>query len=162
MVAMMKTERSIREMRIDDIAQVCEIERASFPDPWSARAFYQELTQNPFAYYWVLAEQARIIGYIGAWFIIDEAQITNIAVHSCERGQGWGEKLLLYAMRELRELGAGKMTLEVRVSNLHAQSLYKKLGFVSVGIRPHFYKVCPEDAMIMWVSLNEKANRARN
>lgn len=157
-------KRCIRKMNIRDIAEICEIERASFPDPWSAQIFYQELTHNPLAYYWVLEDRAnvRIIGYIGAWLVIDEGQITNFAIRASERGQGWGEKLLLYLMRELKRLGAEKMTLEVRVSNTRAQSLYRKLGFVSVGIRPRYYKVCPEDAMIMWVSLNEEANCARN
>ena len=158
----MKTDGSIRKMNIHDIPQVCEIEQVSFPDPWSAQTFYQELTQNPFAYYWVLVQQERIIGYLGAWLVMDEAQITNIAVRSSERGQGWGETLLWHAMCKLRKLGAEKMTLEVRASNHQAQALYQKLGFVSVGIRPKFYKVCPEDAMIMWVSLNRKANRTRD
>lgn len=159
---MMKVETTIREMMVSDLAQVCAIEKASFPDPWSEQTFYHELMDNPCAYYWVLAAQERILGYIGTWFVADEGQITNLAVHVHERGLGWGERLLKHSMHELKKLGAEMVTLEVRVSNQRAQSLYRKMGFTSVGIRPRFYKVCPEDAMIMWVSLNEKTSNTRN
>lgn len=158
----MKEDVFIRKMMVADLSQVCAIAKASFPDPWTEQAFYQELVHNPCAYYWVLAEQRRILGYIGTWFVVDEGQVTNIAVDANERGQGWGEKLLKHSMKELKKLGAEEMTLEVRLSNQRAQSLYRKVGFVSKGIRPRFYKVCPEDAMIMWVSLNEETNNTRH
>mgnify|MGYP001952518684 CR=1 FL=1 len=160
MVAMMETK--IRKMMVSDLAQVCAIEQASFPDPWSEQTFYQELVHNPCAYYWVLASNERILGYIGTWFVVDEGQITNIAVHAHERGQGWGERLLRHSLHELKKLGAETVTLEVRVSNHRAQSLYQKVGFETVGMRPRFYKVCPEDAMIMWVSLNEETSHTRD
>ena len=158
----MDADHTIREMMLSDLPQVCEIAQASFPDPWSEQVFIHELVRNPFATYWVLVEQERIFGYIGTWVVMGEGQITNFAVHEGKRGQGWGEKLLLYSMKELKKRGAEGITLEVRVSNQRAQSLYKKVGFETIGIRPKFYTVCPEDAMIMWVSLNEKTSDTRN
>ena len=90
-----------------------------------------------------------IIGYIGSFFQLDEAHITAVGVHSTYRGRGIGE-LLLIAGIELAQLrGAREVTLEVRVSNQVAQSLYRKYAFEDKGIRPKYYTDNNEDAMIM-------------
>ena len=91
----------------------------------------------------------RIIGYIGSFFQLDEAHITAVGVHSTYRGRGIGE-LLLIAGIELAQLrDAREVTLEVRVSNQIAQSLYRKYAFEEKGIRPKYYTDNNEDAMIM-------------
>ena len=81
--------------------------------------------------------------------ILDESHITNIAVRKDRRGQGIGRKLTEELLRTLSSLGAGYSTLEVRVSNLTAQSLYKSLGFISVGKRKRYYEDNNEDAFLM-------------
>lgn len=52
-----------------------------------------------------------------------------------------------------REYGAKTMTLEVRVTNYVAQSLYRKLGFQNGAIRKNYYTDNQEDALVMWVNL---------
>ncbi|MGG1398175.1 ribosomal protein S18-alanine N-acetyltransferase [Bacillus salipaludis] len=142
-----------RYMREEDIDQILEVEHASFTTPWSREAFYNELNNNKFAVYIVLEEEDKIIGYCGAWIVIDEAHITNIAILPGYRGKRLGEALLQKMMSVAREMGAKSMTLEVRVTNQIAQSLYRKFGFQNGGIRKNYYSDNQEDALVMWVNL---------
>lgn len=143
----------IRAMVLEDVPAVAQIEKESFTLPWSAEAFRTELVHNRFARYSVLEQDGQIIGYCGMWVIADEAHVTNIAVREPFRGRGLGERLMRWLMEEARSLGARRMTLEVRVSNERAQRLYRKLGFVSCGVRPGYYTDNMEDALIMWADL---------
>jgi len=173
----------IEPMQLRDVAEVMEIERLSFPSPWSARAYRYELQENNLSHYLVarpqrpltqkepgfgdgprrerLIERLRrslgmtappgvnILGYGGFWLMAGEAHISTIAVRPEWRRHGIGE-LLLVAMLELAvELGGDLATLEVRVSNVAAQSLYQKYGFAKMGLRPHYYSDRGEDALIM-------------
>ena len=95
----------------------------------------------------------RVAGYIGMWLVIDEGHITTIAVHPLHRGRGVGRQLLEAAEAIARERGALRITLEVRVSNTVAHSLYQKMGYVDAGIRPGYYRDNNEDAIIMWKEL---------
>lgn len=89
-------------------------------------------------------------GFAGLWLMLDEAHITTICVCSKARGNGLGELLLSYLMDLARELGAQRVTLEVRISNAVAQSLYRKYGFVAEGVRKRYYSDDNEDALVMW------------
>ena len=149
----MKLTIKFRLMEVKDIDQVVKIEEKSFTTPWSAEAFQNELTNNQFSTYIVMEEGENIIGYCGTWIVIDEAHVTNIALLPDYRGKGLGELLLRNVMDVLRKLGAASMTLEVRVSNHIAQSLYQKLGFKPGGIRKNYYSDNNEDALVMWVNL---------
>ena len=142
-----------RYMRDEDIDQVLEVEHASFTTPWSREAFYNEIHKNKFAVYIVLEDDNKIIGYCGTWVVIDEAHVTNVAILPGYRGKKMGEALMNKLMSVSREMGARTMTLEVRVTNHVAQSLYRKLGFQNGGIRKNYYSDNQEDALIMWVNL---------
>jgi [ribosomal protein S18]-alanine N-acetyltransferase len=142
-----------RYMKEEDIDQILEVEHASFATPWSRDAFYNEIYNNKFAVYIVLEEDQRIIGYCGAWVVIDEAHVTNVAVLPSFRGRKLGEALLQKMMSVAKDMGAKSMTLEVRVTNLVAQSLYRKLGFQNGGIRKNYYSDNQEDALVMWVNI---------
>ncbi|ACJ32589.1 ribosomal protein S18-alanine N-acetyltransferase [Anoxybacillus sp. LAT_35] len=144
---------SFRFMTIQDLDRIVEIEQRSFTLPWSRSSFHQELTNNPYARYIVMEHDGQIIGYCGMWLVMDEAHITNIAVLPEFRGKKLGEALMKQAMALAREEGAKTMTLEVRVSNIVAQSLYRKLGFLNGGIRKRYYSDNQEDALVMWVNL---------
>ena len=143
------SETIIRRMRLKDVEQVASLEEATFARPWSRESFRQELTRNVAARYLVAEEEGRVIGYAGAWIILDESHITNIAVAEAERGHGVGRKLTEALMQYISNLGAAYATLEVRVSNERAQRLYKSLGFVSVGKRKRYYEDNGEDAFLM-------------
>lgn len=144
-----------RPFTANDIPSLIEIEKLSFTTPWSEETFHHELTDNALAHYTVADYGGRVIGYCGVWLIVDEAHVTNIAVHPHFRGQKIGEGLLTYVMAMAQLQGAGKMTLEVRPSNKAALNLYKKLGFIHTGIRPRYYQDNHEDAWIMWVRLDD-------
>ena len=142
-------ETVIRRMRSGDIDSVHAIEEATFAVPWSRDSFEREIEKNAAARYLVAVRDGRIIGYGGAWIILDESHVTNIAVAEDARGQGVGRKLTEELMQYLSNLGAAYATLEVRVSNLRAQNLYKSLGFVTVGKRKRYYEDNGEDALLM-------------
>ncbi|PFG02791.1 ribosomal protein S18-alanine N-acetyltransferase [Bacillus sp. es.036] len=147
---------SFRSMTIEDIEAVMRIEHATFPTPWSRSAFYNEIVINHFATYLLLEVGKEVAGYCGVWVIIDEAHITNIALHPEYRGMKLGEALLNKAIHFAKSRGALKITLEVRVSNIVAQNLYRKFGFEEGGIRKNYYTDNQEDALVMWVNLNGK------
>ena len=90
-----------------------------------------------------------IIGFTSMWVMADEAHITNIAVRQSHQRQGIGELLLMSIIDLAIELKASIVTLEVRVSNLTAQSLYQKYGFAQVGLRHNYYTDNREDALLM-------------
>jgi len=92
---------------------------------------------------------ARILGFVGIWFMVDEAHITTIAVREQHRRQGVGELLLIAALELALQRQARVSTLEVRASNAPAQALYEKYAFVKVGVRPKYYTDNNEDAFIM-------------
>lgn len=140
----------IREMEENDIDDILKIEKESFATPWTRNSFLIELNENKLARYIVAEVDGKILGYGGMWFILNESHITNIAVLKDYRGQGVGnrilEGLIWYCIKE----GIESMTLEVRKSNIVAQNLYKKYGFIDSGTRPGYYSDTKEDAMIMW------------
>lgn len=149
----MNKQITLRKMVEADIDQILVIENESFATPWSRESFENELTKNRFALYLVLEDEEVIFGYCGVWIIVDEAHVTNIALLPNYRGKKLGETLLTEIMKVAKEKGAKSMTLEVRVSNHVAQSLYRKLGFRDGGIRKNYYTDNQEDALVMWVNL---------
>jgi len=90
-----------------------------------------------------------ISGFAGFWIMADEAHITNIAVRELHQQQGIGELLLISIIDLATELNARMITLEVRASNIAAQSLYQKYGFIQVGLRHGYYTDNKEDAVLM-------------
>lgn len=90
-----------------------------------------------------------IVGFSGIWLMVDEAHLTNIAVRQQYQGRGLGELLLIATIDLARGLKASIMTLEVRASNLVAQKLYSKYGFMQTGVRRGYYLDNREDAVIM-------------
>ena len=81
MVKPTEEQLTIRAMQVDDVPSVFDIERESFNDSsWTIDAFYHELNENNFAKYFVVIFQEEIIGYLGLWIVIDQAQITTIAI----------------------------------------------------------------------------------
>lgn len=145
----------IRRMEMKDLDDIEIVEALSFPTPWSRESFINEIKTNVFARYLVVEREGVVVGYGGMWLVVDEAHITNIAIHPDFRGHGLGEKLMRTLMLVARESGAEHMTLEVRRSNIPAQQLYEKLSFQAEGVRPGYYTDNGEDAIIMWAALTK-------
>lgn len=140
---------TIRRMRLEDVPQVYAIELATFPTPWSEQSFIDEMTKNVCARYMVAEEDGQILAYAGAWMVLDEGHITNIAVAAEHRGRGIGKAVTEALKQYAANLGVDYMMLEVRRSNLVAQSMYKKLGFIELGYRKRYYEDNGEDALLM-------------
>jgi ribosomal-protein-alanine N-acetyltransferase len=166
------TQPRLAPMTVADIPQVLEIDRLSFPLPWSEASYRHELTANPAAHFLVLVDPDRqhqpgavarlfgaaatreLIGFGGFWFIVDEAHISTIAIRPEYRRRRLGEQLLVALLARALNLGAVMATLEVRVSNAAAQQLYRKYGFGEVGRRRHYYRDNGEDALLLTVYLD--------
>lgn len=162
MVARPPVRVRLSAMRVEDIADVHIIERASFPVPWPAYAFRQELATNRLARYLVLRVGDEVVAYAGLWLMVDEAHVTTFAVLPGWRRQGLGSRLLLALLDLAAEIGASVATLEVRLSNQGARHLYERFGFRPVGVRPGYYSDNGEDALIMTTEeLASRAMRAR-
>lgn len=138
-----------RKMRKEDVPFISRLEEETFTMPWSAASFLRMIEQEDTAYF-VAEENGHIIGGCGLFLIAGEGNITNVVVVPEARRRGVATGLLTYLMAEGDRAGLTAYTLEVRVSNAAAIGLYEKLGFVSEGVRPHFYEKPKEDAVIMW------------
>ena len=141
----------IRPLCEPDVDAMCEIEHLCFVMPWSKASILHDLNENICARYLVLTADGIVVAYAGMWLIIDEAHVTNVAVHPDYRGRGYGERILRALMDLAKENLMGLMTLEVRRSNAIAQALYHKVGFIDVGYRKRYYEDNKEDALIMYV-----------
>jgi ribosomal-protein-alanine N-acetyltransferase len=158
-------------MRMDDLVEVDRIERQSFLSPWSANVYQRELERNPFSYYKVIRPTPDgermglppILGYGGCWVMDDAAHILTIASRPDQRRRRLGEWLLLGLLSDAVDRAAAQATLEVRVSNLPAIALYKKLGFEESGLRKGYYPPAQdlgrEDALLLTLSDLDDVNR---
>lgn len=132
------------------IPAILEIERQVHSAPWSERSFENELN-HAHGVFVVAVTGQEIVGYGASWIMVDEAHITTIAVRPSDQKKGIGRKIMHEILRQSAERGATCSTLEVRVSNAPAISLYESLGYVRVGIRKNYYPDNKEDAVIMWL-----------
>lgn len=135
----------IRAASSADLAAVAEIERASFPDPWSIAAFGTRLKDV----FLVADGETGLVGYAVAWCLAPEAEILNLAVAPRGRQRGTGRALLDAALAALAAGGARHVFLEVRESNRAARRLYAGAGFGEVGRRRGYYEHPREDALVL-------------
>lgn len=146
----------IREMQQEDLDEVTALEAACFSMPWRYRDF-EEVLKNPDRVYLVAEADCvtpdmpdRILGGCMLTHIAGEGEITNVAVHERYRNHGIASEVLSELLkRGAKQYGITAFTLEVRSKNLSARRLYEKYGFVSKGVRPHFYEKPKDDAVIM-------------
>ena len=135
------------------IAQIAQLEKVCFSDPWSEKSIASEL-DNPLAFWLVALEGQTVAGYIGSQTVMDETDMMNVAVHPEFRRKGIGQALINTLVEHLQKAGSRCLTLEVRASNAAAIALYAKLGFSEVGRRKNYYRNPREDALILrkeWV-----------
>ena len=127
-------------MRLSNLQQVLEIENECFDDPWSADYFKLALKRpKSYEYFYIVRRENTLMGYIVFAILFGDAHILNIAVPSVYRGQGIGKYLLASALDIIQERDAHQIFLEVAVSNLPAQYLYRQFGFRICGIRKNYY-----------------------
>ena len=132
---------------LSDLPEIIRIERSSFADPWSDRMLREEL-ENSDAVFFTAKDANRILGYISGQQLADEFYINNIAVREDRRKQGVGSALLGRMIETAKTNGCVFITLEVRVSNKTARSLYESFGFIPLGERKDYYEHPRENAVI--------------
>lgn len=143
------TELLIREMRVQDIPEIMDIEHTSFSSPWSEIAFQGELRKE-YAVTRVAELRHNIVGYAIANYILNEGHILNLAVHLAHRRQGIATSLIYQLLNILQKKGCSLLYLEVRVSNAPARLFYEQLEFRVVGKRRSYYQSPVEDALLMF------------
>lgn len=143
-------EIRIESMGIEDLEEVLQLERKAFRSPWTRGMFLVELEANS-SRYLVARVGEELAGYGGIRVFIDEAHLMTLAVREDVRRRGIGTVLLAALMKEAARMGGRLMTLEVRMSNLPAISLYEGFGFRVVGVRRGYYRESGEDALVMEV-----------
>jgi ribosomal-protein-alanine N-acetyltransferase len=138
-------------MRRRDLKAVMAIERMVFPEPWTLGIFHSELALRKGRVYRVAKVGRRLVGYLGLMLVEDEGHITTVAVAPETQHHGVATVLLLDAVGNAKAEGARHLSLEVATGNARAQALYRRFGFVPVGVRKGYYPVTGEDAIVMWV-----------
>jgi ribosomal-protein-alanine N-acetyltransferase len=145
----------IRHAGSMDIAEIAEIERAVFSDPWSVASF-RDAIDHPAVYFTCAQSGAgAVLGYVVAWFAADQGEIANLAVAPSGWGAGIGRALLSDAIEEGKRRGADTMFLEVRDSNARARRLYELSGFEEIGRRRRYYSKPVEDAIVLRHTLKQ-------
>ena len=138
----------IKQMAQCHIAQVAELDKICFADPWSEKSIASEL-ENPLSYWLVALEGSTVAGYAGSQTVLGETDMMNVAVRPECRRKGVAEALIAALIAGLKERESRCLTLEVRDSNAPARALYEKLGFLEVGRRKNYYRNPGEDALIL-------------
>lgn len=135
-------------MSENDLPDIVQIERTTIYSPWSGEMFRREIERkNPGLI--VVRSKNRIAGYFCFWQVLDEAHLLNFSLRVDLRGKGLGEYLMNYLENKCRNMGLSRILLEVASTNYHAIKLYKKCGFVKVGLRKRFYEQTGDDAILM-------------
>lgn len=136
-----------------DLDEVYATERAAFSLPWSRRSFAQ-IQRSPGSIFLVAStDTCRVAGYAIVLLGGDEADLANIAVVSEERGRGVGRALIDRVISMVRSRGVRSLYLEVRHSNTIARALYRRVGFLEVGVRAGYYTHPTEDALVLRLDL---------
>ena len=152
-------------MRRRHVRSVLRIEEQVYPRPWSHSLFLSELALRTTRAYFVARVGRDVVGYAGLMLAAEDGHITTIAVDPKWHRHKVATRLMICLAREAIARQAANLTLEVRMSNLAAQHLYRRFGFGPVGVRKNYYQDAPrrvaardtaerlpaEDALVMWV-----------
>jgi len=138
----------LRRMRAQDVESVLEIERRNFRDPWTRRAFLSEIEAEPVSQPLVVEYDSKIIGYAVPWYVADELQIVNLAIHEDFRRRGLAKQLIAHLCEIASQKNCKVAHLEVRHTNTAARQLYESLGFKTTTVRRDYHGPA-EDALLM-------------
>lgn len=149
------TDLVIRAMEVQDLRRVCDLERSCFQAPWSEKSLADEILENPRSRTFVVLKNGVVIGYALYWHIDMEAHLARITINRGFRRKNIGSFLLNYLIKDIQNRNISVVYLEVRRSNIAAQNLYLKHGFLIDGVRKNYYLDENEDAILMSLPLKE-------
>jgi ribosomal-protein-alanine N-acetyltransferase len=136
-----------------DIDAVLALEAVAFADPWTRPAFEAALTERHSRFRVARSLDGTLLGYVIAWFVLDEGEIANLAVVPAARRRGVACALLETIISEARESHIARLFLEVRESNVAARALYASRGFTPIARRARYYRKPVEDAIVLRLEL---------
>ena len=136
-----------------DIDAVTQLESVAFADPWTRQAFEAALKERHARFRVARSPEGSVVGYLIAWFVLDEAEIANVAVVPTARRRGIARALLEAILVEARASQVARVFLEVRESNSAARGLYGSMGFMPIARRPRYYRKPVEDAIVLRLEL---------
>ena len=139
---------TFREMLVEDLEQVVDIEQNLFSVPWTKEGFLTYLMKKDTMFF-VVEEKERILGYCSMMTVLDEGDILNVAVRSDRQKEGIGQFLVDSMLRMAEMEGIRLVHLEVRQGNGTARRLYQRLGFKEDGLRRDYYENPVENAVLM-------------
>lgn len=145
-----ETSRSVtvREALASDVGAIYDIGQECFSDAWREETVKNDMAR-PHSLYFVAEEAGTILGYACYWYVLDESQLVNIGVRKDARRRGIAACLVEAGLAAAAGHGMRSMYLEVRVSNLPAQALYRSFGFAVKALRRGVYEMPHEDGYIM-------------
>jgi ribosomal-protein-alanine N-acetyltransferase len=150
----------IDEMKPEDLDDVCRIEKETFlADAWPRSTFEADMEDDS-AYCPVIRDAlGKVVAYANLRIFTDEAYITNLAVERRMRRMGIGGLLTRHLIEKAESEECCAISLDVRVSNAEAQSLYRKFGFRELNRTKNYYQNPLEDSVVMVRDLGERNNR---
>jgi ribosomal-protein-alanine N-acetyltransferase len=140
----------LRRLELGDLDAIERIERASYPTPGSRSMFASELAKPSSLSLGAVDDTDALVGYLVLSRYVDAWHVMNVAVAPERRREGVASALLRQLLDETKDDVQRGYTLEVRVSNVGAISLYEGFGFKPKGVRRGYYTDNREDALIMW------------
>ena len=138
----------IKKLTPEMLADVAELERECFAEPWSEKSL-ELLTAQRGVGFGAVCPDGRVVAYGGMLTVLDEGQITNVATSALFRRHGLAREIMAALEGYARENAISVLTLEVRASNEAARALYSSLGWSVTGTRKNFYRLPREDAILM-------------
>lgn len=137
-------------MRRRHLRGVLRIEHQVYPRPWSLGLYMSELALATTRIYVVARIGTAVVGYAGVMLVGDDGHVTTVAVDPTWHRRQIATRMLACLVHQSVDRGVHQLTLEVRMSNLGAQAMYRRFGFAPAGIRKRYYVDNDEDAMVMW------------
>jgi ribosomal-protein-alanine N-acetyltransferase len=151
----------IEKIEVKHIDAVLEIEKASFPSPWT-RVMYTQETDLEYSNCFGLIVDEELAAYISSWTVLDECTINKIACRSDLRRHGYSTRLLNHLINKVCGNCVKVLLIEVRESNDIAIAFYKKSGFIKKGLRKEYYSDTKEDAILMLLDIENFSSVSNN
>lgn len=139
----------IKQINVEDLNKMVEIENENFSDPWDFKILFFEVIKNDKSMFFGAYIDEILVGYIGFWYFDDNIDIINLAVSEKYKRQGIATKLFDSLLIYVKFLKPKTITLEVNVNNEKAVNLYKKLGFITLRTIKNYYFKTNDDAYMM-------------
>jgi [ribosomal protein S18]-alanine N-acetyltransferase len=147
---MMTAAITIAPMRHWHLRDVHSIDAKVYPRPWSLALWRQEIAMLDTRHYIVAEDDGCVVGHAGIMYVMNEGHVTTVAVDPQWQGRRIATRLMSALCHHARTRKTSALTLEVRVSNERAISLYRRFGFAPAGVRKNYYAEINEDALVMW------------